>query len=83
MTQNQRLIQHFKKTGRITQRQALMDYSIQSLTRRIRDLRDMGYPIVSKAKRHPVSGQRYVEYSLQKGDTRSPARIEYLMDLIA
>jgi hypothetical protein len=62
MTQTQKLLNHFKKTGRITQRQAIMDYSIQSLTRRIRDLRDQGYNIQSQPKTHPVTGQRYVEY---------------------
>ena len=66
MTQNQLLIKHFNRTGKITQREAIMDYSIQSLTRRIRDLRDIGFPIVSKHKKHPVSGQRYVEYQMKK-----------------
>lgn len=64
MNQNQKLLKHLKKTGHITQREAIMDYSIQSLTRRIRDLRDAGHDIASVPKKHPITGQRYVEYAL-------------------
>lgn len=64
MNQNQKLLKHLKTTGHITQRQAIMDYSIQSLTRRIRDLRDEGHKIDSVPKTHPITGQRYVEYAL-------------------
>lgn len=62
MTQNQTLLRHFKKAKRITQRQAMADYSIQSLTKRISELRNLGYDIMSNWKKHPVTGQRYVEY---------------------
>ena len=62
MTQNQKLIAHFKKAGSITVREAILEYSIQSLTKRIQELRDDGYSIISKTKRHPVTGQKYVRY---------------------
>ena len=62
MTQNQKLIAHFKKAGSITVREALLEYSIQSLTKRIQELRDDGYNIISKVKFHPVTRQKYVRY---------------------
>jgi biotin operon repressor len=43
----------------------MIEYSISSLTKRIQELRDMGYDIVSHKKAHPVTGQRYVRYTLQ------------------
>jgi hypothetical protein len=62
MTQTEKLLKHFRNSGSITQREAIMDYSIQSLTRRITELRDRGYNIESHPKVHPVTGQRYVRY---------------------
>lgn len=62
MTQNQKLITHFKKAGSITVREAILEYSIQSLTKRIQELREDGYNILSKTKHHPVTGQKYVRY---------------------
>lgn len=66
MTQIQILLNHFKKASSISQREALVDYSIQSLTKRISELRDMGYNIVTQHKHHPVTGQRYARYVLKK-----------------
>lgn len=63
-TQVETILKHLKNTGSITQREAIMDYSIQSLTRRITDLRDSGYNILSIPKVHPVTGQRYARYTL-------------------
>ena len=63
-SQNYKLIQHLMKAGRITQRQAMADYSVQSLTKRISELRNLGYEIMGHWKRHPVTGQDYMEYSL-------------------
>ena len=61
--QNRKLVRHFNRAGRITQRQAIMDYSIQSLTKRIAELRDfVGAAITSNFKNHPITGQRYCEY---------------------
>lgn len=56
------LVNHFQRSGRITQRQAIMDYSIQSLTKRIAELRGLGADVQSNFKNHPITGQRYCEY---------------------
>jgi biotin operon repressor len=64
MTQNQQILQHMKRTGSITLREALIDYSVQSLTKRIQELRGLGYKINSVAKTHPTTGQRYTRYTL-------------------
>lgn len=64
MTQNQLIIEHMKRTGSITMREALIDYSIQSLTKRIQELRSLGWKIKSVAKTHPTTGQRYTRYTL-------------------
>lgn len=61
-TQITKLLGHFKKAGSITVREALIEYSIQSLTKRINEMRKMGYNIQSIQRRHPVTKQRYVRY---------------------
>ncbi len=64
MTQNQIILKHFKKAKSISQREALVDYSIQSLTKRISELRGMGYKIKTVHKYHPVTGQKYARYTM-------------------
>lgn len=64
MTQNTLILNHLVRTGSITQREALIDYSIQSLTKRISELRGYGYKIKSEKRQHPTTGQRYVRYVL-------------------
>ena len=66
MTQNALILKELTKGLRITQRSALMDHSIQSLTKRISELRAKGINIKSKFKRHPITNQRYAEYALKK-----------------
>lgn len=61
-TQNTLILRHLKKTGTITQREALLDYSIQCLTKRIQELRNVGYDIKTNHKIHPITKQRYAEY---------------------
>lgn len=63
MTQHDQIIKHLNKAGSITVREALVEYSIASLTKRIAELRELGHDIISKPKTHPVTGQRYVRYS--------------------
>jgi hypothetical protein len=63
-TQNQLILDHMKRTGSITMREALIDYSVQSLTKRIQELRASGYRIKSVQKLHPTTGQRYTRYTL-------------------
>ena len=64
MTQHQKIMKHLKKAGSITVREAMVEYSIQSLTKRVQELREDGHEIVSTVKFHPVTGQKYVRYSL-------------------
>lgn len=64
-TQHDKIMKHLKKAGSITVREAIVEYSIQSLTKRIQELREAGHNIVSHIKRHPVTGQKYTRYTLQ------------------
>lgn len=63
-TQHANILKHLKTTKGLTVREALIEYSISSLTKRVHELRGMGYDIVSHPKKHPVTGQRYVRYTL-------------------
>jgi hypothetical protein len=65
-TQEEILITHLVEHRTITRREADTEYSIQSLTRRITTLRNAGYRISSTFKKNPVTGQRYVQYTLLK-----------------
>lgn len=47
-TQNERIIEHMKKYGSITQLEALNDCGVMRLASRISDLRKKGYYIVSE-----------------------------------
>jgi len=62
MTQNEAILDHMKKAGSITQREAMIDHSIQSLTKRISELRREGHDIESEVRTHPITGQRYTRY---------------------
>lgn len=62
MSQNVILLQHLKKVRSISQREALIDHGIQSLTKRISELRSFGYNIKTVHKKHPITGQRYARY---------------------
>lgn len=64
MSQNLTILNHIRRAGSISQREALIDHGIQSLTKRISELRIAGYKIKTIHKKHPVTGQRYARYSL-------------------
>jgi hypothetical protein len=66
MSQNETIIRHLKKAKSISQREAIVDYSIQSLSKRISELRQAGFNIITKHKKHPVTGQRYARYFLER-----------------
>ena len=66
MSQNEIILRHLKKAKSISQREAIVDYSIQSLSKRISELRQAGFNIVTKHKNHPVTGQRYARYVLER-----------------
>ena len=63
-TQHNNILKHLRTTKGLTVREALIEYSISSLTKRVHELREMGHDIVSNRKKHPVTGQRYVRYTL-------------------
>ena len=63
-TQHTKIIKHLQTAKGLTVREAMIEYSISSLTKRIHELRGMGYDIESVRKSHPVTGQRYTRYHL-------------------
>ena len=63
-TQHKLILGHLRATKGLTVREALIDYSIQSFTKRISELRKEGYNIVGIKGKHPVTGQRYTRYTL-------------------
>ena len=63
-TQYTKILKHLKATKGLTQREALLDYSIQSFPKRISELRKRGYRIDGVKNAHPVTGQRYTRYVL-------------------
>jgi biotin operon repressor len=63
-TQHKMIIKHLETTNGITVREAMIEYSISSLTKRVHELRGLGYDIESVRKQHPVTGQRYTRYFL-------------------
>lgn len=58
------VLDHMIRAGSITQREALLDHSVQSLTRRITEIRDAGYDVTREFFRHPMTNQRYARYSV-------------------
>lgn len=63
--QARKVLTHLSNTGTITQREAMLDYSVQSLTRRITELRDAGYTVDGQWRHHPLTNQRYMRYSFK------------------
>lgn len=63
MSQNDKILDHLQKVGSISFLEAWTLYSVRSLTRRIKDLRESGIDIISE-RRRDNNGQRYVRYSL-------------------
>ena len=66
--QHSLILNHLRATKGLTVREALIDYSIQSFTKRISELRQMGYRIDGVKGKHPVTGQRYTRYTLIESD---------------
>lgn len=64
LTQTRRILEHLKDQGSITQVEAQAMYKARSLTRRITDIREMGYDVYSEWKTDHT-GQRYVRYWLR------------------
>jgi hypothetical protein len=70
MSQNKLILDHMKRTGSITLREALMDYSVQCLTKRIQELREAGHDIVTHFKYHPTTNQRYARYVMNRNTNK-------------
>ena len=63
------ILKHLNTTGSITNREAIVDYNIMSLSRRISDLEeDYGVQFKRELKAHPVTGQRYMRYHVLTKD---------------
>jgi hypothetical protein len=58
------IMKHLQTVGSITNREAIVEYNIMSLPRRILDLEGYGVKFNRVRKTHPVTGQRYVRYHL-------------------
>ena len=67
-TQHAKIIAHLRATKGLTLREAMLDYSIQSFTKRISELRKAGYRIDSVKGNHPMTGQQYTRYVLIEGE---------------
>lgn len=63
-TQHTNIMNHLRTTKGITVREAMIEYHVSSLTKRIHELRGQGHDILSTHKTHPVTGQKYVRYIL-------------------
>lgn len=70
ISQNAMILDHLKRTGSITMREALLDHSVQCLTKRIQELREAGWKIETVHKHHPTTGQRYARYNLMSKKAR-------------
>ena len=68
MTQVEKILNHIVTTGYITQREAYLDYNIQSFHRRIADIRELGIELHTENRRHPTTGQEYSRYSFVSVD---------------
>lgn len=62
--QTMTVLRHMATAGSITQREALLDHAVQSLTKQISEIKNAGIGIGREFKRHPITGQRYARYAL-------------------
>jgi hypothetical protein len=60
------ILKHLRRAGSITNREAMVEYSVGSLTKEIHRLRTRGHKIHTINKRHPITGQRYARYVLER-----------------
>lgn len=63
--QCRQVLSHLERTGHISRRSALLDYSIAHLPTRIMELKEFGIDIDTVMMRHPTTGQRYADYRLK------------------
>lgn len=60
--QAETVLAHLKAHGSITQRESLLDLKVQSITKRISELRAAGHSIVRDDRVHKTTQQRYARY---------------------
>lgn len=75
--QEARILEYMRRTGSITQRDAMLDLGVQSLTRRITSLR-VFYEIEADRRTHKGTGQNYTRYflkSLRKDAAEQAAKL--------
>lgn len=60
--QAERMIDYIREKGYITQRTAALDLGVQSFTRRISDIREMGYVLRLEPRTNPSTGAEYNRY---------------------
>ena len=70
MRQIDKILNHMRKNGSITQREAYIDYGVQSFHRRMTDLMDEGHVVQKVTKKHPTTGQMYSRYFLVEKKTK-------------
>ena len=58
------ILKHLNKVGSITNREAIVEYNIMSLPRRINDLEELGYKFNKELKINPATNKRYKRYHL-------------------
>ncbi len=61
MTQAQLIIKHLSKTGSISQREAMLEYGVASLTKAMSRLRKE-YVILDDWHKNPITEHRYKRY---------------------
>lgn len=64
----QKIVQHIRRAGSISAREAMSDHGITSasLARRICDIEQAGFKVVRDRRVHPITGQKYTRYSIKE-----------------
>ena len=58
------IMKHLRTVGSISTMDAITQYKIMALPRRILDLKELGVVFITQRKTHPATGQRYTRYVL-------------------
>lgn len=66
-TQVEHLVSHMQRIGPISVREAMLEYKVGSLSRRMVDIQEMGYKVVKFDRVNPVTNNVYVRYGLEGG----------------
>jgi len=76
MNQNMKIADHLIQRKSISWVEANDLYRVRSLARRIADLRERGWPIISEWKRDAL-GQRYTRYHLDVAKFRELSELKF------